>query len=222
MMFNMKISSVIFDMDGTICDTSEGIFNSIRYAEKKMGLRSASIEQMKTHLGPSIIDSYSKNYNLTGKDLELAVSLHKEYSLAKGLYESSVYGYVPDLMRFLKEKGIKITVATLKLDDVAKKIIQHHKLDRYVDYVFGALPNKKVTKEELIKKCIDATGCNRSETIMIGDSNQDYEGAKKNGIAFIAALYGYGYRHKTETKEDCLFCAETVFDMIDYFKTSSE
>jgi Predicted phosphatases len=215
----MKLTLAVFDMDGTICDTSEGIFNSIHYVEKSMGLRPASIEQMRTHLGPPITEAYSKNYKLSGSDLERAVILHREYSLSKGLYESKVYDLIPELMQMLKKHGIKISIATLKNEDIARKIVKHHNLDQYIDFVFGALPNQKMNKEEIINKCIIASECEKSETILIGDSIHDFEGAKGCGIDFIAVTYGYGYVEATMTNDGSyIFCANSVLDLINYFR----
>ena len=82
-----KYKLVIFDMDGTLADTSPGILNSIRYTIKQMGLNEISLEQMYSHVGPPMEESYNRNFGLTGDSLKQAVSYHKEYAIQKGFKE---------------------------------------------------------------------------------------------------------------------------------------
>ena len=74
----MKYKLVIFDLDGTLADTSPGILNSIRYTQKKMNLPEISLEKMYSHIGPPMAESYNRNFGLTGDKLQQAINYHKE------------------------------------------------------------------------------------------------------------------------------------------------
>lgn len=178
---------VIFDCDGTLINTAPGIFNSIKYVQKKMNLRELSIDEMKYHLGPPIDESYSHNYGLTGTDLDLAVSYHKEYSLKNGIYESCLYEGVQDLFHTLKDNGVFIAVASMKPIKSLEKIISYHQL--LPDFIYGYAPGE--TKSTMIKKCLLDSHCRNA--VMVGDSPSDMSAAIENKIKFISVGYGYGF-----------------------------
>lgn len=202
---------VIFDLDGTLADTSEGIYNCIRYAQKMMGLPNISAEQMRSHIGPPMQESYARNFNLKGDDLGKAVSFHKEYALTKGLYEAEVYENIPELLQQLKAKGIKTCVATLKFEETARKMLDHLKISSCFDAICGTLSEIKLNKAQLLEKCLVLSQENRADALLIGDSSYDAIGAQEAGIDFLGVAYGFGFTSREDVdKYPNIGCAETV------------
>ena len=141
-----KYKLVIFDMDGTIADTSPGIFNSIRYTEEKMGLPEITYEQMYSHVGPPMEESYNRNFGLTGDELKKAVMYHKEYAITQGFKELKIYDGMLPLIDELRKNGIKTAVATLKAHATIIKIFESFGISDKFDEVIGVSQDEPKTK----------------------------------------------------------------------------
>ena len=185
---------VIFDLDGTLADTSPGILNSIRYVQQKMRLPAITKEQMYSHVGPPMEESYRRNFGLEGEELRRAVELHKEYAVKQGYREIEVYPGIPQLLGRLHREGVKTAVATLKAQATAEKIFAEFGLSRMFDLVLGTDAAAPKTKAQLLEECIAKLQCTKARTVLIGDSKYDAEGALQAGIDFIAVTYGFGFK----------------------------
>lgn len=191
-MSNYKL--VIFDLDGTIADTSPGIFNSIRYAQRMMNLPHLSEVQMRSHVGPPIEESYNRNFGLTGEKLSKAIEYHKEYAVKQGYKELLVYDGIVPLLTTLKKAGIMTAVATLKAHSTAVKIFENLNISDRFNVIIGADPDNPKSKSQMIDHCMNTLVISKSETVLIGDSKYDAIGAEKSGIDFIAVTYGFGFK----------------------------
>ena len=193
---NKVYDIVIFDLDGTLIDTSEGIFNSVRYAQKKLGLHKISDNELKLFIGPPPEEMYKKIYGLSDDDAKTATKFHREYGLEFGIYEARPYEDMKKCLKSLNEAGYMLGVATLKNEKAAKEILHHFEMDKYFDVILGMSSSEKSTKAELILTAVEQLG-GRS-ALMVGDSLYDLDGAKKAKVDFAAALYGFGYKEKPE------------------------
>ena len=197
----MKYKLVIFDLDGTIADTSPGILNSIRYTQKKMNLPEISLEKMYTHIGPSMAESYNRNFGLTGEKLNQSISYHKEYAMKQGYKEIKLYDGIAELLDFLKNNGIVTAVATLKAQSTTLKIFEHLGITDKFDIIKGVEAINPRTKAQLLEDCIAESNYKKFETVLIGDSKYDAIGAEQAGIEFIAVTYGFGFKTLEEVSK---------------------
>lgn len=184
---------IIFDMDGTIADTSRGIINSIRYTIREMNLPEIGLEKMYSHVGPPMEESYHRNFGLVGDSLIRAISLHKEYALKKGYQELAIYDGMEDLLSELHKRGYKMAVATLKPHTTVMKILQNVGLIDKFDLVIGANTECPMTKSQQIEMCVSKLGSAKAKTVLVGDSVHDAVGAANAQIDFIAVTYGFGF-----------------------------
>lgn len=185
---------VIFDFDGTIADTSQGIINSVKYVRKKMNLPEITYEQMYSHIGPPMEESYNRNFGLEGDNLKKAVSLHKEYAVQQGFRELEIYKGIPSLLDKLRLSGMSVAIATLKAQVTADKILAEFNVADKFDIVIGADSAKPMTKAQMLEHCMKTLGFEKSETVLIGDSEYDAIGAEQAGVDFIAVTYGFGFK----------------------------
>lgn len=188
----------IFDLDGTLLDTGEGIRNSVKYAENQMGLIPLKSDELNKFIGPAPRESYIKYHNLTDEMAKTAVRLHREYAHMRGIYEAKPYEGIDALLRWLKGEGIMLAVATLKREDLAIRILEHFNLARYFSEICGADVQESLTKTDLINYVLQKTKCTAERAVMIGDTEQDHHAAKACNIAFIGVTYGYGFRTESE------------------------
>lgn len=193
--------TIIFDLDGTLADTSEGIYNCIRYAQKMMNLPPITDAQMRSHIGPPMHESYERNFHLSGSALEQAIGFHKEYALTKGLYEASLYNGIPQLLSQLKSRGFKLAVATLKYEETAKKMLSFLNVASFFDVICGTLSEVKLTKAQLLEKCVDLCQGEKSTALLVGDSSYDALGAQEAGIDFLGVTYGFGFQTADDVKQ---------------------
>lgn len=196
-----RYNLVIFDLDGTLADTSPGIYNSIRYVQNMLNLHPITDEQMRSHIGPPMEESYNRNFGLTGDDLKKAVEYHKEYAIKQGYKELKLYDGIAELIDALKLSGIKMAIVTLKAQTTAIKIFDALRLSDKFDIIIGADPAILRTKSQMLEYCMETLRVNKRETVLIGDSRYDAMGAFDAGIDFVAVTYGFGFSSKYEAMQ---------------------
>lgn len=187
--------AVIFDVDGTLLDTTQGVLSSVEYTIKAHRLPSLRKEQLLTFIGPPIQDSFARTYGLEGDILqELAATFRNRYK-EEDLYKAAAYDGIYEVCDELKRHGIAIAVATYKRQDYAVKIMRHFGFDRYTDIIYGADHENKLKKVDIIRKCLVSVGISDyGDAVMVGDSDHDAIGAQKVGIDFIGVTYGFGFK----------------------------
>lgn len=203
---------VIFDLDGTIADTSPGIFGGVRHAQKTLGLPEITPEQMNSFVGPPNEESYEKNFGLSGERLREAVRLHREYAVMKGYREIKIYDGIPELLRELREKGVRTAVATLKAQATADKIFKEFGLDVLFDAVVGTYIDNPMKKSDMLLECMSRLACEKPDAVLIGDSRYDADAAEEAGIDFIAVTYGFGFRTSADVGK-YIACCDSVSDL---------
>lgn len=190
-----KYELIIFDLDGTILDTSQGIFNSVRYTEKEMNFSPISDESLKEFVGPPPQLMYMKMYGVDEATAFVATQKHREYGKSKAIYEATVYPQIRSLLIDLKNKGYKLAVSTLKSQEIAEQILNNFGLIQYFDAIEGMDVKESLTKCMTIQNAIRQTETS-GKVLMVGDSWFDYEGAVQANIDFVGVLYGFGFQEE--------------------------
>ena len=187
-------NTVLFDLDGTLTDSGEGIINSVVYALDKWGIKVEDREGLKCFIGPPLVDSFEKYYGFSREKSLKTVEYYREYFSVQGLFENRVYKGVEELLNGLNEAGKTLILATSKPEEYTIRILEHFGLDKYFDFVAGAtMDEKRSKKSEVIAWVIkNMEIADLSCAVMVGDRDQDILGAKENGIDSIGVLYGYG------------------------------
>jgi len=184
---------ILFDLDGTLTDSKQGIINSIRYTLAKMKLKENNIN-LERFIGPPLSESFEKYFGLDNKTARYAVAVYREYYAEKGIFENRVYPGIPELLHNLKRNDKTLICVTSKAAFYAEQILDHFNLSQYFLRTVGSNMDLTCThKIELIKLALSHFPNHTcSDFIMIGDRADDIIGAKKNNIASIGILYGYG------------------------------
>ena len=196
------IKSILFDLDGTLTDPAIGITNSVKYALKKFNIEVLDRKTLYPFIGPPLVDSFMEFYGFNKTDAEKALGYYREYFSSGGMFENEVYQGIRELLKELKEKGIKLYVATSKPQEFSEKILQHFSLLEYFEKVIGAtMDEKRNKKEEIIKYALDKYRIDRLSAVMVGDRKFDILGAKENGIISVGVSYGYGSKEELENSK---------------------
>lgn len=212
-----KYDLILFDLDGTLLDTSRGIYNSVRYTERCMGFVPIPDNAISQFVGPPPKMMYKKIYNLTDEVAFQAALNHREYGKTKAIYEANLYPEIKDLLKNLKDKGYKLGVATLKLQNIAKMVLKYYGILKYFDVVVGMDTNETRNKADTIRIAKEIT--NTDNVVMIGDSEYDEIGAKEANVDFIAVSYGYGFQSSKNNKISlCPMQADAPLDILKFIK----
>ena len=191
---NNNFKYILFDLDGTITDSGEGITKSVQYALKSFDILVNNLEELNKFIGPPLKESFKEYYKFDEEKANLALVKYREYYADKGIYENSLYDGIIELLDKLKQNEKTIILATSKPEVYAKQILEYFKIDKYFAFVAGSdFEETRVKKGDVIKYALEgAKISDLSKVIMVGDREHDIIGAKDNNIKSIGVLYGYG------------------------------
>lgn len=187
---------VMFDLDGTLFDSSEGIKMCYRKGLEHFGIHVEDDGELDKVIGPSLYDSYHRFFGLNGDHILEAVRIYRELYSSEGIYRIKMYDGVEKMLASLKEQGFIICLATSKPYVMAHKILDFSGLLKYFDVVCGAnLDGSMSDKAELIGECLRQSGfTDKKRAYMVGDRSYDMIGAAKAGVHSIGVTYGFGTR----------------------------
>jgi phosphoglycolate phosphatase len=194
----MKIKNVLFDLDGTISDSSEGITTSICHALKELGVDHPEPKELFWCIGPPLKGSFEKLLGTKDeKRVNEAIEIFRVRYKKKGMFENTLYDGMRDVLEMLNKKGIRLFVASAKYRDFCKDIINFFKLNDVFEEVYGSeLDGTRLDKGELIKYILDEHKLRCSDTLMVGDREQDVAAANLNGVLSMGVTYGFGSREE--------------------------
>jgi phosphoglycolate phosphatase len=187
---------IVFDMDGTLADTSPGILNSHRYAHDMMGRSRPSTDVLRSVIGGPLLDTYRSRFIFSETEARAAVQHYRQYYSEKGFLEAELYPDIKEALKELRKNGFYLGVATLKAERFVKKMLENMGIAELFDAIFGMDEADSRTKAQLIEMCMQATGVSKNATTMIGDSIHDFRGAAEIGVKFVGVTYGFGFDSK--------------------------
>lgn len=187
------IKNILFDLDGTIVDSKEGILHSVIYALEKMGEPIPENKELLSFIGPPLSVSFRSFCGMDEARALQAVAYYREKYTQHGVFEFSVYGGVETMLKKLSSSGRRLYLATSKPEVFASEILERAGLDGYFTAICGSLiPSGRDTKTEVIAYLLEKEGLSLEDTVMVGDRSYDVEGAHELGMIAIGASYGYG------------------------------
>jgi len=192
------MNTVFFDLDGTLCDSSEGIFNCFRYSFRKMGLPDKTDEELLPYIGPPLLDSY---IDILGerKEAERGVNIYRERYAVYGWRECRLYEGVKECLAFLRRADVRVGLATSKPQVFAEKILKNFCIDGYFNVVAGSrLDNSFDGKAEILAYGMALLSAAPADCAMVGDREQDIYGAKKNGVLSVGICTGFAREGELE------------------------
>lgn len=183
--------AILFDLDGTLTDSGEGIINCAILALEHFGLPIPSRETLRVFVGPPLHETFIR-FGVPADRAEEAVEVYRSRYIPIGKFENTPYPGIRELLGKLKAEGNRLYVATSKPEQMSIDILEHFDLAKYFDRICGAsLDTSRTDKAAVIAYLQELTGKSEN-TIMVGDTKFDVIGAKKHGIPTIGVSWGYG------------------------------
>ena len=194
----MKYKAVFFDLDGTLMDTSEGIFACGRYAMDKAGLPFPELENPNTFIGPPLADCFRVVLGVKDEQkVEALCHYYHDSYMEKGRFMARFYPGILAVLQILKDRGYRLGIASMKNEDLVRQMCSHFKVASYFDVQLGIDLMGTMTKADLILQGCRSLGIEPGECVLVGDTPIDEKGAKDAGCGMIRANWGFGF-----TKED--------------------
>ena len=209
--------TIIFDLDGTLTDSAEGIINSVKLVMNHFAIPVPGMDVLRTFVGPPLHDMFVK-HGVPEERVEEAITVFRSRYTTIGKYENAPYPGVFELLNALKAQGYALYVATSKPEPQAKDILTHFQLAPYFDCICGAsLDRSRITKEEVLRYLLSISP-DPGETVMVGDTVYDVVGAAALGIPTVGVCWGYGAAADME-KAGAIGIAETMEQLFELLTT---
>lgn len=185
--------SVIFDFDGTICDTGEGIKKSAKYALDAYNIPSDDWQTLDCFIGPPLLVTFQEQFNQSAADADLLVQKFRERYTNTGIYECELYKGIKQLLINLKVDGVKIGIASSKPQVFVETLLNKFAIAKYFDSVCAtSFAADCESKQNIIARCLKELETEPKDTLMVGDRFYDIDGAKADMVDGAGVLWGYG------------------------------
>ena len=207
------MKKVLFDLDGTLINSQEGITKGVQYALREyLGIDEPDLESLRCFIGPPLALMFDQKYHVPAEKIEPAVTKYREYYDAVGINQCELYPGVRDTLAHLHKKGYRIGLASSKPEQSCVQILENLGVKDYFDDIVGAsMGPERREKVLVLEEAFRRMGVSdRSQVVLIGDTKYDAVGAVKAGIDCIGVTYGFG------TREELLAAgAVAVFDTLE-------
>lgn len=185
--------AVIFDFDGTLCDTGEGVFKSARYALEAYGYKIPEDENLSYFVGPPLLVTFQEHFHTTAAEAQELVKKYRERYTNVGLYECKLYDGIPELLEALKNDGLKIGIASSKPKIYIEQLLDKFSISKYFDSVCGVdFEVDCEPKQSIISRSLTELGVDAKDAIVVGDRSYDVQGANECGAVSVGVEWGYG------------------------------
>jgi phosphoglycolate phosphatase len=183
-----RIVFVLFDFDGTVVDSSLGIYNGLEFALGEVGAPIPDRSTMSRWIGPPLEVTFAE---LAPNDADRAVQLYRDRYRRLGITEATLYDGLADALDALIEDGHVLAIATSKIEDVALMMLDYFEITDRFAVIGGARPDLgRLDKAAVVAHVLDQLG--DGHAVLVGDRHHDVEGATANGIGCIGARWGFG------------------------------
>ena len=196
----MQKKYIFFDFDGTLVDTSSGIYIALKSVFKAYNQPILDEKGMRKYIGPPLEYSFSTFNGLSEKDALDATEVFRKSYKTEGVYKHKLYDDIEELLKKLKNTGKILAVATSKPEDFAKLILESYNLTEYFTVISGAtFDGTRSKKKDVLQYAVDELKItDLSECVLIGDTKNDVNCATQVGMDCVGVLYGFGLKSELE------------------------
>ena len=211
--------AILFDLDGTMTESGEGITKCVQYALEKLGKPESDLKKLEVFIGPPLMEQFMKYAGLDEETARRAVEYYRERYSTTGIFENRPYPGVEEMLQELKRKKYLLAVASSKPEYFVKQILDYFHLTEYFDEIVGSeLNGSRTNKTEVIEETLRRLGLDkhREQVIMVGDKEHDVLGARAAGLECVAVSYGYGTEEEI-TAAQPLQTVSSTEEILDFF-----
>ena len=215
----VPITTIVFDMDGTVLNTLEDLTVSMNYVLGKFGMPGHTIEEYRSFFGNGVKEALRLALPDGASEdvIDEMLPIYKEHYDAHCLDKTRPYDGIVEVMKELKDRGYKLAIVSNKIDSAVKELNQRFFSDS-VDVAIGEKPgiNRKPAPD-MVEAALEELNSSKEESVYVGDSEVDFLTAKNSGLPCISVLWGF--RDKDYLIEQGAYCfAEKPIDILSILK----
>lgn len=209
-----KYKYVFFDLDGTISNSYEGIACSLDATFAHFGIK-VDKALYRRYIGPPLSDTFRLYFDTPEKVSEVVKWFRDNY-VEGDIFRNPVYEGIPETMKSLKERGYILCVASCKKQEEAEMLMKHFGIDGYLTYVSGLIYGVREQKAEILEYGMQKVGADRENSVMVGDTIYDIEGAAAAGVDCVLCKWGFADEKALAAK--VAFTAERPADLLKFLE----
>lgn len=211
------MKNIILDLDGTISDSSEGIFATMRKVFSHYGINNLTDEILKNYIGPPLKETFGRY--LPEDKTEEACDLHRYIYKEEGnIFKNKMYHGMDYFIKTLKQNGYRVFLGTTKGTDSSNKILENFGIHQYFNGVYGTEKEKNIiTKTDVLNNLFKTEKISKNQSMLIGDTIYDAEGALNVGISVGIVLFGFGKKEQFKDKK-IEFFVKNIDELIEKFQ----
>lgn len=206
--------TILFDFDGTIADSYEGITKCVQTALRHFDIDVKDRTELRRFIGPTLTYAFSEFYGLNEPDTQKAIDLYRAEYRKTGIYEITYYDGILSLIQKLHRQGFTVCIASAKPRVFLEQIIRRAEMEPFFHEIAGCeLDGTRTHKEEIIAHVLShLPGTDPKSVLMVGDRMHDGKGAQVNGVDFCGVLYGFGSKEELSAYHP-VYLADHVADL---------
>ena len=195
-------NTVLFDLDGTLTESGEGITRCVQYAlRKEFDIQVENLHDLDCFVGPPLKEQFKSYANLSDEEADRAIRAYRERYRTRGIYENRLYDGIVPLLDSLVREGMVLGLSSSKPTEFCREILRYFGIEQYFRVIVGSEMNgARVRKVDVVNEALNQLGMSglRRYAVLVGDRKYDVEGAKEAGIGSIGVTFGYGSREELE------------------------
>ena len=195
-----KYDYILFDFDGTISQSAEGVRYSLERTIEKMGKPMPDLSDYLKYLGPPLVNTMKNICGFSEEECEKGADIYREFYKTAGVTNNCLYDGMAEVLKKLSASSAKLAVCSSKYEKFVKEACDYLNITRYFDAVCGSSKDgSRKEKADLIPYALQRLGAGKNcRAVLIGDTYFDAQGALQTGTDFIGAEYGYGKKEPME------------------------
>jgi phosphoglycolate phosphatase len=211
---------LLFDLDGTLTDSREGVVRCIRHALLELGCSSVPVADLTKYVGPPLPASFATLLDTSDPArIDLAIAAYRRRFEQVGIFENGLYPGMEKALAELGASGHKLCIVTAKPRVYARQILERFNLGHRFRAVYGPeLEHRQYSKESLIREACVRENIVSDRAIVIGDRAEDILGARRNGLRSVAVTWGYGEQEELDAAEPDGF-ARSSKELVEYIRS---
>jgi phosphoglycolate phosphatase len=197
-------SCILWDVDGTIVDASEGILSRLTRCLEHFGRPAPTREELVHWIGPPMFESFQKNVGMTPEESTEAVAYYRAIGKADGHTTGArLYPEVGELIAEIADAGVPQSTASSKPENQVVALMEHFGIAPHLQEMVGATPDEKTlaSKADIVAEALrrlEADGVDVSRPVLIGDRHHDVDGGAAHGVPVIFVRWGFSWPHESE------------------------
>ena len=217
----MRYQSILFDLDGTLTDSKEGILNTLVYTLDQFGVKENRESVLLSFIGPPLKESFINYYNFSDEECAKAIEMYRIHYRTTGVYQNRLFPGVIDFLQVLKNSGFSMAIATAKGEWTANKVAEMFQIKQFFEFITASdMSVNRNHKHQIIELALSRwSDTPKKSIIMVGDRNADIDGARRNGIDSIAVTFGYGALDEL-TESEPAFIADSYKSIIKFLTSN--